>query len=172
MVNEPSVFEPSRFDCIPKYQFSPRDSKTSSISHSKRAIGVRVIEVLCLQETWCIGMRQTLNLNADSSTAEKPLYEAKRKKTPRGTCATSEELEQPALSRSLHRRNLARQGRKPSSRIQRRLRSDCAFAQSDLSLRWAHISKCTIPDVAAYIISVFKLRAAHIFSQIKFINVC
>ena len=31
---------------------------------------------------------------------------------------------------------------------QRRLRSDCAYAQDDLSLRWAHMSESTFPYVS------------------------
>ena len=38
---------------------------------------------------------------------------------------------------------------KVSSCRQRRLWSDCADARADLSLRWAHMSEGTFPDVAA-----------------------
>ena len=34
---------------------------------------------------------------------------------------------------------------------QRRFRSDCANAQSDLNLRWLHMSEGTAPHIAAYI---------------------
>ena len=42
-----------------------------------------------------------------------------------------------------------RKGCKVSSCVQRRLLSDCADAQADLSLRWAHISEGTFSHLAA-----------------------
>ena len=72
------------------------------------------------------------------------------------TCAASEDSDQPAHSRSLIRilsgRILDSQGCKVSSCGQRRLWSDCADAQADLSLRLEHISEGTFSHVAAPII--------------------
>ena len=61
------------------------------------------------------------------------------------TCAPREDSDQPAHSRSLIRIFtgciLDSQGCKDSSCGQRRLWSDCADAQADLSLRWALMSE-------------------------------
>ena len=61
------------------------------------------------------------------------------------TCAPCEDSDQPAHLRSLIKifavRILDGQECKVSSCGQRRLKSDCADAQSDLNLRWAHISE-------------------------------
>ena len=58
-------------------------------------------------------------------------------------CAPSEDSDQHVHPRSLIRvfagYPVGRQGSKVSSSRQRRLRSDCADAQADLSLRWAHM---------------------------------
>ena len=74
-------------------------------------------------------------------------YETHRQKTYLRTCAPSEDSDQPAISRSLTRsfagRNLVSQGYNVSSCVQRRLLSDCADAQADLSLCWAHMSEDT-----------------------------
>ena len=68
------------------------------------------------------------------------------------TCALSEDSYQFAHLRRLIRifteRILDSQGRKFSLCRQRRLLSDCADAQADLSLRWAHMSEGTFSDVA------------------------
>ena len=75
-----------------------------------------------------------------------------RKRTFR-LCATSEDSDQPAHSRSLIRRFtgcILDSKCKVSSCGQRRLRSDCTDAQADLSLRWAHMSEDTFSNVAAY----------------------
>ena len=68
--------------------------------------------------------------------------------------APSEDSDQPAHSRSLIRIFTGRildspgcKGCKVSSHEQLRLRSDCADAQADLSLRWAHISEGTFSHV-------------------------
>ena len=65
------------------------------------------------------------------------------KKKYRHTCAPSEDSDQPVHYRSLIRiftvRAFDSQKCKVSSREQRRLWSDCAHAQADLSLRWAHM---------------------------------
>ena len=68
---------------------------------------------------------------------------------PRVQCASIEDPAQTAHSRSLIRVFVGRwgegggngrsQGSKASSGGQRRFRSDCADAQADLSLRWAHM---------------------------------
>ena len=67
------------------------------------------------------------------------------------TCAPSEDSDQPAHSRSLIRiftgRILESQGSNVSSCGQRRLWSDCANAQADLSRRWAHLSEGTFFNV-------------------------
>ena len=67
----------------------------------------------------------------------------------------SEDSDQPAHSRSLIKiftgQILDSQWSKVSSCGQRRLWSDCADAQADLSLRWAHGSEGTFSDVAALI---------------------
>ena len=47
---------------------------------------------------------------------------------------------------------LESQGWKVHSCAQRNLKSDCAFAQSDLRFRWAHMSKGTFSHIAAKII--------------------
>ena len=67
-----------------------------------------------------------------------------------GACTPYEDLDQPAHSRSLVRIAwciLDSQGCKVSSCGQRRLWSDCADAQADLSLRCAQISECTLQTV-------------------------
>ena len=75
------------------------------------------------------------------------IYEQQHEKTHLRTCPPSEDSDQPAHSRSLIRiftgRILDSQGCKVSPCGQRRLKSDCADAQADLSLRWAHISEGT-----------------------------
>ena len=72
------------------------------------------------------------------------------------TCAPSEDSDQPAHPRSLIRiftgRILERQGYNVCSCEQRRLRSDCADAQADLSLRWLHVSEGTFSHFAAQIL--------------------
>ena len=69
-------------------------------------------------------------------------------------CAPSEDSDQPAHSRSLIRiftvRILHSQGCKVSSCGQRRLKSDCADAQADLSLRWAHMREGTFTHVVTH----------------------
>ena len=69
----------------------------------------------------------------------------------------SEESVQPAHSCSLIRILIRcifdSQGCNVSSCGQRRLWSDCGEVQPDLSLRWAHISECTVSHVAAYLTS-------------------
>ena len=54
-------------------------------------------------------------------------------------------------------RILDRQGCKVSSCGKRRLGSDYAGAQADLSLRWVHMSEGTFPRVAALIVNRAKL---------------
>ena len=70
-------------------------------------------------------------------------------------CAFSEDSDQTAHLRSLIRiftgRNLDSRGYKVSSCGQRRLCSDCAEAQTDLNLHWAHMTKGTFSNVAAHI---------------------
>ena len=53
-------------------------------------------------------------------------------------CAPSEDSDQPSLIRVFSVHSMGRKGPKLSSRGQRRLWSDWADAQADLSLRWAH----------------------------------
>ena len=53
-----------------------------------------------------------------------------------------------SLIRIFNWRILDSQGCKVSSCGQRRLISDCADAQADMSLRWAHMSNSTFFDVA------------------------
>ena len=69
------------------------------------------------------------------------------------TWAPSEDSDQPAHSRSLIRiftgRFLDSQVCNVSLCGQRKLWSDCADAQADLSLRWAHISEGTFSHVGA-----------------------
>ena len=70
-----------------------------------------------------------------------------RNKTYILTRAPGDDSDQPAHSRSLIRnftgRILDSQGCRLSSYGQRKLWSDCADAQADLSLRWEHISEGT-----------------------------
>ena len=84
------------------------------------------------------------------------ILEPKRPKTHLRTCAPSKDSDQPAHLRSLTRnftvRILDSQGCEVSSCRQRRLWSDCADVQSDLSLRWAHMSDGTFSDIAAHLI--------------------
>ena len=83
------------------------------------------------------------------------IAEPLRRKTYLLRCAPSEYSDQPAHSRSLIRiftgRIFNSQGCKVSSCEQRRLRSDCADAQADLSLRWAHTSDGTFSRFANHI---------------------
>ena len=78
--------------------------------------------------------------------------EPKRQNTYLETCAPSEDSDQPAHSRSLIRifteRILDRHRCSVSSCGQRRLRSDCADAQADLSLRWTHLPEGMFSHVA------------------------
>ena len=80
-----------------------------------------------------------------------------RQKTYLRTCAPSKDSDQPAHSRSLirifTRRILDSQGDKVSSCGQQKLWSDCADAQTDLSLRWVLMSEGTFSLVAAYLCS-------------------
>ena len=61
-------------------------------------------------------------------------------------CAPIDDSGKPAhpcsLIRVFARQSLGSQGSQPSSGGQRRLLSDCADAQADLSLRWAHMQSC------------------------------
>ena len=70
-------------------------------------------------------------------------------------CAHCKDSDQPAHSRSLIKifteRILDNQSCKVSSWGQRRLWSDFADAQADLSLRWAHMSEGTLSHVTAQI---------------------
>ena len=71
------------------------------------------------------------------------------------TYAPREDSDQPAHSRSLiwifSRRILNSQGYTLSSYGYRRFKSDCADAQADFSLRWAHVSAGTFSVIAARI---------------------
>ena len=70
------------------------------------------------------------------------------------TCAPNEDSNQPAHPRSLirvfvvHKKILWILGY--PKRAQRRFWSDCANAQADLNLRWAHMCECTFSDVVAH----------------------
>ena len=82
------------------------------------------------------------------------IYEPKRHKTNLRECASNEDSIQPTNSRKLiriFRRILDSHGCKISSCGQRRLKSDCTDAQSDLSLRWTHMSKGTFSNVTGNI---------------------
>ena len=87
------------------------------------------------------------------------LLEPQRQKAYFQTCAPSEDSNQPAHSRSLIRifigRFLDSQWCKVYLSGQWRLWSDCANAQADLSLRWAHMSEGTVSHVAACLISMW-----------------
>ena len=83
-------------------------------------------------------------------------YEPQREKTYPLTCAPTEDSNQPAHPRSLIRAFVVRMKKLcilgyPKS-AQRRFRSDCANAQSDLNLRWAHVSEGTFSDVTDHIV--------------------
>ena len=71
------------------------------------------------------------------------IYEPQHDKTNKMTCAPSEDSDQPGHPPSLIRvfavRSKDSQGPKLSSRGQRKLWSDWADAQIDMSLRWAHV---------------------------------
>ena len=71
-------------------------------------------------------------------------FEPKHDKTNKMTCAPSEDSDQPGHPPSLIRVfsvcSMDSQGSKASSSGQRRLWSDWADAQADLSLRWVHMS--------------------------------
>ena len=71
------------------------------------------------------------------------------------TCAPNEDTNQPAHLCCLIRYFVVRM-KKPCilcfpNCAQRRFWSDCANAQSDLNLRWAHISESTFSDVVDHI---------------------
>ena len=70
--------------------------------------------------------------------------------------APSEDSDQPghppSLIRVLAMRSMGSLGHKLFSCGQRRLRSDWASAQSDLSLRWAHIPFCWFCRVLAHLL--------------------
>ena len=99
----------------------------------------------------------------DSESADSKVYyiwhglSEPREKAYLRPCAPSEDSDQPAHSSSLIRmyilRMLDSQGCKVSSCEQRRLRSDCANAQSDLSLRWAHMWGGTFSHVVAHLVT-------------------
>ena len=80
-------------------------------------------------------------------------HEPRNQKMYLRTCGPSKDSDQPAHSRSLiwifTMRIWDSQGCKVSSSGQRRLWSDCADSQADLSLRLAHMWKCTFAHVAA-----------------------
>ena len=69
-------------------------------------------------------------------------------------CAPSEDSDQPGhlhcLIRVFAARSVGSLGSKLSSCGQRRLRSDWANAQSDLSLRWAHMPFCWLCHAVAH----------------------
>ena len=85
----------------------------------------------------------------------KLLFESQQQKTYLWKCAPSEDSDLPAHPRSLIRiftgRVLDSQGYEVSSCGHRRLWSDGADAQADLSLRWEDISKGTSFHVMAHI---------------------
>ena len=74
-------------------------------------------------------------------------------KTNKMVCAPSEDSDQPGHPPSLIRvfavRSMGSQGPKPSSCGQRRLWSNWVDAQTDLSLRWAHMPFCWFCHEAA-----------------------
>ena len=95
--------------------------------------------------------------------------------------APSEDSDQPALSRSLirifTRRYLDSQWCKVSSCGQRRLWSDCADAQADLSLRWALMSVSTFSHVATVIMigmlcsmKLDSFHANYFFQEVFFVK--
>ena len=87
------------------------------------------------------------------------LNELPHDKTNEMACAPSEDLDQPGHLPSLTRvfavRLMGSSGPKLSSSGQRRLRSDWADAQADLSLHWAHLPFCLFcHDVAHVMIAI------------------
>ena len=74
------------------------------------------------------------------------MYEPADGTTNKMACAPSEDSDQPGhpprLIRVIAVRSLGSKGLKLSSCGQRRLRSDWADSQTDLSLRWAHMPFC------------------------------
>ena len=98
---------------------------------------------------------QVQHLFFSSSSVSLSTYMPLHHKTYLRTCAPSEDSDQPVHSRSLIRiftgHILDREGCKVSSCRQRRLWSDCADAQADLSFRWAHISEVPLSHVVAHI---------------------
>ena len=79
-------------------------------------------------------------------------------KTNKVACAPNEVSDQPGHPPSLIRvfavRYMGSLGPKLSSGGQRRLWSDCADVQADLSLRWAHMPFCWICHNAAHLFTV------------------
>ena len=90
-----------------------------------------------------------------ASSAALQRFEPQREKTYLQTCAPNEDSDQPAHPRSLIKiftgRVLDSQGCEVSWCGQWRLRSDCATAQVDLSVHWAHMSEVPFSDVAAHL---------------------
>ena len=87
------------------------------------------------------------------------IYESLSEKKYLLTCASNEDSNQPAHPRSLIRAFVVRM-KKPCipgfpKCDQWRFWSDCANAQADLNLRWAHMSEGTFSDVTTYIIYLF-----------------
>ena len=92
-------------------------------------------------------------------------------------CAASDVSDQPAHPHSLIKiiaHSVSSQGPKASSGGQRRLWSDCADAQADLSLRWAHIQysrKCCAPAQFNLFHCLYRLcRAIKRLSHIELIK--
>ena len=110
-------------------------------------------------------IRCTLSLN---------WYEPKRQETTLRTCALSEDSDQTAYSRSLIRiftgRDLDSQECNVSTCGQQRLWPDCADVQADLSLRWAHMSEGTLPDVATRIVMGVLFGTKHLQNSFRIIG--
>ena len=83
------------------------------------------------------------------------VYESACEKTYNKTCMTSKELDQPANPPSMARvfvhSSFDSVEAVEGTCDQRRLRSDCADAQADLSLRWSHKSYCRFYRALAHI---------------------
>ena len=101
-------------------------------------------------------LKATLNQNKQTNTENSLSFEPHCDKTNKMACAPSENSDQPGHSPHLIRliavHLMGSQGPRLSSSGQRRLRSDGADAQADLSLRWAHMPFCWFCHYAAHLL--------------------
>ena len=112
------------------------------------------LDLRCLQKSIVIARgSEKVNIFSLQSVPYK-IYKPQLQKMYLRTNTPSEYSDQPVHLQSLisilTQHILDSQGCKVSSCGRRRLWADCANAQADLSLRWAHVSECTFSHIVAH----------------------